>query len=142
MAFGVALCYLFGMGKPVKLSDALLREARVAGAAMGRSMAGQVEFWASLGREMERVMTGGVVMKVREKSLAAELSDALESVDQPAGREKLRKYLESTPFPHYEAHPEKPRVFLRTEADGSRSEGRFVGREFVVERLISESEAA
>jgi hypothetical protein len=38
------------MSQPVKLSDALVLDARLAGEVQERSIAGQVEFWAKLGR--------------------------------------------------------------------------------------------
>ncbi len=127
------------MGQPVKLSDGLLNEARVVGAAMGRSMAGQVEFWASLGREMERMMTGGKLMQVRQRSIAAELQEALETVNDPLGRAQLEAYLETTPFPHYTPHPDLARVFIREDEDGTKTVGRFIGREFVSTEQASES---
>jgi hypothetical protein len=130
------------MGQPVKLSDGLLNEARVVGAAMGRSMAGQVEFWASLGRDMERVMTGGKLMQVRQRSIAAELQEALETVNEPLGRARLQAYLESKPYPRFMAHPTKAEVFIREDADGSRTEGHMVGREFVPLQPSGSSEAA
>jgi hypothetical protein len=119
------------MGQPVKLSDALVMEARIAGEAMQRSIAGQVEFWASLGMKMERMMTGNQMVQTRGKSVASELSEGLESVNEPAGRARLAEYLASTPYPHYTPHPEKLRVFFREEVDGRITEGRFVGRRFV-----------
>jgi len=136
------MCYLFGMGQPVKLSDMLLAEARIAAASMGRSMAGQVEFWASLGREMERIMSGGKLMQVRARSVAAELQEALETVNEPEGRARLKAYLESKPFPRFMAHPTEAEVFIREDADGSRTPGRIVGRDFVPLEDAASSEAA
>ena len=37
------------MSQPVKLSESLVLDARLAGDAVERSIAGQVEFWARLG---------------------------------------------------------------------------------------------
>ena len=50
MGDSVAICYPTTMSQPVKLSDALVLDARLAGEAVERSIAGQVEFWARLGR--------------------------------------------------------------------------------------------
>lgn len=41
------------MSQAVKLSDALVLDARLAGNAVERSIAGQVEFWARLGRSID-----------------------------------------------------------------------------------------
>jgi hypothetical protein len=58
------------------------------------------------------------------------LSECLQSIDSPEGQERLREYLNRQPFPHYEAATQ-PGVLIRIDADGSRTAGRFVGREFV-----------
>ncbi len=119
------------MGQPVKLSDEMVLAARVDGAAMGRSIAGQVEFWASLGRAMERVMNGPSAASARRRSSAMSLSESIESVNKPEGRRRLATYLESRPFPRFAADPIAEGVFHREEADGTRIAGRFVGRKFV-----------
>ncbi len=130
------------MGQPVKLSDALVMEARIAAEVMQRSIAGQVEFWASLGMRMERIMNGNQIMKEREKSVAEELSSAIQSVNLPEGRARLADYLAGTPYPHYRPHPDKARVFFREDADGTVTEGRFEGRNFIVITHTLASEAA
>jgi hypothetical protein len=38
------------MSQPVKLSDSLVLDARITGEVVERSIAGQVEYWAKLGR--------------------------------------------------------------------------------------------
>jgi ParD-like antitoxin of type II bacterial toxin-antitoxin system len=120
------------MGQPVKLSDALVMEARIAGEAMQRSIAGQVEFWASLGKEMERIMTGGQISKFVQRASSEELMQRLNEVDQPEGRARLDEYLKTTKFPRYWPHPEQSRTFIREEADGTQTVGRFEGRKWVV----------
>jgi len=127
------------MGQPVKLSDELVAEARIAGATMQRSIAGQVEFWASLGRAMERLMTGDGITRARATSTAQSLSESLETVNEPLGRARLAAYLESRPFPRFFADPIEPRVFIREEVDGTRTRGRIVGRAF--QPLIEEATA-
>jgi hypothetical protein len=120
------------MSQPVKLSDALVMEARLAGDVMQRSIAGQVEFWANLGRRMEQVMTGEQIMRLGKDSIAARLSEALENVNKPEGRARLQAYLETTPFPRVWAHPVLARVFIREEEDGTKVMGRFEGRKWMV----------
>ncbi len=63
----------------------------------------------------------------------SELFAILRTVDSEEGRRRLAAYLETTPFPHYEPIPGRPGIFVRIEADGSRTEGRFVGREWTLE---------
>ena len=42
------------MSQPVKISDDLVLDARLTGEIVRRSIAGQIEFWAALGRAIER----------------------------------------------------------------------------------------
>ena len=119
------------MGQPVKLSDEMIQEARVVGAARGRSIAGQVEFWASLGMTMERLMTGAELDRARARSTARSLSESIESVNQPLGRRRLAAYLESRPFPRFVADPVEARVMIREDADGTRTRGRFSNGKFI-----------
>jgi len=60
----------------------------------------------------------------------APLSKALESADTPEGRQRVAEYLAGQPFPHYEPAPDAPGMLVRIEADGTRTVGRFVSRQF------------
>jgi hypothetical protein len=119
------------MGQPVKLSDEMIQQARVVGAARGRSIAGQVEFWASLGMTMERLMSGSELDRTRAKSTARSLWESIESVNKPLGRQRLATYLESRPFPRFVADPVEARVMIREDVDGSRTRGRFTQGKFI-----------
>jgi hypothetical protein len=118
------------MSQPVKLSDSLVLDARLAGEAWERSIAGQVEFWARLGRSLELLLDGQQVLALSRTAAVRPLSECLESVDSPAGRERVAAYLNSEPFPHYEPHPDRPGLLIRIDADGSRTVGRFRNRQF------------
>src|SRR5258708_5964501 len=118
------------MSQPVKLSDALVLDARLAGEILERSIAGQVEFWARLGRAVEPLLQGRQVLTVCRNANARPLSACLESVDSPEGRQRMTEFLQGQPFPHYEPHPDRPGVLLRIDADGRRTAGRFVNRQF------------
>jgi len=126
----VALCYPQAMSQPVKLSDSLVLDARLAGEAVERSIAGQVEFWARLGRSVELLLQGQQVLQLVRNGAAQPLSTSLESVDSAGGRERVAAYLQGQPFPHYRPHPDKPGILERIEEDGTRSMGRFVNRKF------------
>jgi hypothetical protein len=118
------------MSQPVKVSDALLLDARVASAALERSIAGQIEFWARLGRALEPVLRGDQALALCRSGAVRPLSNSLEEVDLPAGRQRVVDYLNSGPFPHYEGARENPGWLVRIEADGQRTVGRFVNRQF------------
>ncbi len=119
------------MSQPVKLSDDLVLDARVIGDVAQRSIAGQIEFWARLGRAVEPLMSGAAALALRRSGDARPLSELIESVDSGDGRQRVTDYLSKQPFPHYEAADGKPGYLVRTDADGSRTIGRFVNRVFV-----------
>jgi hypothetical protein len=118
------------MSQPVKLSDQLVLDARLAGQATERSIAGQVEFWAKLGRAIEPLIRGDRAMALCRSGAARSLSALIASVDSPAGRRRLDRHLASLPFPHYAPAPGAKGLLVRTDADGSRTVGRFVNRTF------------
>jgi ParD-like antitoxin of type II bacterial toxin-antitoxin system len=118
------------MSQPVKLSDALVLDARMAGESLHRSIAGQVEFWANIGRAIEPLLQGTQVMALCRNAAARPLSACLKSVDSPAGRRRTAEFLHDQPFPHYEPHPDRAGLLIRIEADGTRTVGRFVNRRF------------
>ena len=118
------------MGQPVKLSDALVLDARVVGEAAERSIASQIEFWARVGKAVEGVLRGDRVLRLKQRGEAAPLSELLRSVDSKAGRERVKAQQAARPFPHFEQAPGKPGWLLRIDGDGKRTVGRFVNREF------------
>jgi len=118
------------MSQPVKLSDALVLDARLAGKAVERSIAGQVEFWARIGRGIEPLLQGAQVLALCRNAATRPLSACLKSVDSPAGRRRVTEFLQSQPYPHYEPHPNQAGVLVRIEANRKRTVGRFVNRQF------------
>jgi hypothetical protein len=118
------------MSQPVKLSDSLILDARTTAKIEQRSIAGQIEFWAGLGRAVEPLLRGREALALRQSGAARPLSECLESVDSPEGRRRVADYLESRPFPHYESAPGRPGLVIRIGEDGSRTMGRFANRRF------------
>lgn len=118
------------MSQPVKLSDELVLDARLTAEIADRSIAGQVEHWAQLGRAIEPLLRGDQALALRRAGAQKPLSECLESIDSDEGRQRVADYLSTRPFPHYEPAPGKTGLLLRIEADGTRTIGRFVNREF------------
>ena len=125
----VAFCYLTTMSQPVKVSDALILDARLTGEFAERSIAGQIEFWARLGRAIEPLLRGDKVLALRRAGDVQPLSDCLNSVDSSDGRQRVGEHLNNLPYPHYEP-ADSPGLLVRIEANGKRTVGRFVNREF------------
>jgi hypothetical protein len=120
------------MSQPVKLSDALVLDARIAGEVEERSIAGQVEFWAKLGQSLDMLLEGRQVLALRRSAGTQPLSEALASVNTSAGRKRLADTLASQPYPHFKPHPDKSGLLIRTDEDGKQTVGRFVNRVFSV----------
>ena len=119
------------MSQPVKLSDTLVLDARLTAESAERSIAGQIEFWAKLGRAVEPLLQGVQAMALSRAGAARPLSECLESADSSDGRKRVAEHLKTLPYPHYEAS-DTPGLLIRTTADGKRSTGRFVNRRFEV----------
>lgn len=119
------------MSQPVKLSDSLVLDARLAGNLLERSIAGQVEFWARIGRAIEPLLQGDRVLSLCQSGKARSLSQCLESVDSSEGRQRVAEYLQSRPFPHYQAASGGSGLLERIDANGRKTIGRFVNRKFV-----------
>lgn len=113
----------------MKLSDTLVLDARLTGEMAERSIAGQIEFWAKLGRAVEPMLQGVQVLALSRAGAAKPLSECLDSVDSPEGHRRVAEHLESLPFPHYEP-AETAGLLVRTAEDGTRTLGRFVNRKF------------
>jgi hypothetical protein len=118
------------MSQPVEISDELILDARLTAEIAERSIAGQIEFWAQLGRAIEPLLEGSRALALRRSGAVVPLSESLASVDSAAGRRRVVEFLESGPFPRYEPLPGSPGTLVRLEADGTRTLGRFVGRKF------------
>jgi len=123
--------------QPVKVSDALLLDARIAGEVVERSIAGQIEFWAKIGRALEPLLRGDHVLALCRSGEVKPLSACLKSVDSSAGRQRVFEHLKTRPYPHYEADSELPGLLVRIEADGRRTTGRFVNRQFQPVKIAS-----
>lgn len=118
------------MGQPVKLSDALVLDARETGSIAERSIAGQIEFWARLGRAIEPLLAGDRVLALRRAGDERPLSHLMSSVDTEPGRHRVAELLATQPYPHYAQAEGRPGLLVRTEQDGTRTIGRFVKGEF------------
>jgi hypothetical protein len=117
------------MSQPVKLSDQLVLDARLVGEGLERSIAGQIEFWARLGRAIEPLLQGRQAKALAETPAVA-VSECIKIVGTEEGDQRLREYLKRRPFPHYEPAPDSAGLLIRTDANGKKTTGRFVNREF------------
>lgn len=117
------------MGQPVKLSESLVLDARLTGEVAERSIAGQIEFWAGLGRAVEPLLRTDTALALKKRGETIPLSSCLESIGTRAGQARLSKVLSERPYPHFEPAAQ-PGLIVRIEKDGTKTTGRFVNREF------------
>jgi hypothetical protein len=64
----------------------------------------------------------------------AKLSECLDSVDSSTGRARVAAYLAAQPYPHFEPMQDSPGLLMRIDANGKRTLGRFVNRQFKAAR--------
>jgi hypothetical protein len=130
LAAGVAPCYHAVMGQPVKLSDGLVADARTVCAVSERSIAGQIEYWARLGRAVDGALDGETVLQMKRRADGLSLLDTLTNRTREQRLAAVRAFMETEPFPHYEGVPGKKPLLVRIEADGTRTVGKFVNQVF------------
>jgi hypothetical protein len=119
------------MGQPVKLSDELVNDARAVVPFSQRSIAGQIEFWAGLGKSIEPLLRGDRALSLQMAGGERPLSELLAEVDTIKGRKRLEAVLKKRPYPHFKPVAGHPELMCRIEANGGETIGRFVGREFI-----------
>ena len=129
------------MGMPVKLSDELVESAREEAANTDRSITGQIEHWAKIGRSVETVLKHQELQALKRAPLDARLTGgarhsiqaALERVVAEGDRRSLARSLQ-TGRTVYQSDPAGSELTERIEPNGRRTLGRFVKRRFVVAR--------
>lgn len=125
----VAKGYLRFMGQPVKLSESLVLDARLTGEVAERSIAGQIEFWAGLGRAVESLLRADKALALKKSGEIVPLSACLKAVNTRAGQARLAAVLAARPYPHFEPAA-APGLLVKIDEDGTRTTGRFINREF------------
>lgn len=130
------------MGLSVKLSDDLVRSARLEAEASDRSIAGQIEHWAKLGCAVENALkhadigalkrSGGDLRQAFPSAVQQEqVRRTLETIALSADRTPTLHMLMEKTLPSYGTDPAYPGLIVRFDADGAKTPGRFVNRQFV-----------
>lgn len=133
------------MPQAVKLPDALIEDARRAAERESRSLAGQIEHWARLGRTVDADLRNpelGSLLEPADAAVAREaVVDAIEALaaDPQWRRELAARLADETT---YGTDPAFPGCVVRREPSGARTPGRFAGRRFVPLELPSDVDVA
>lgn len=122
------------MGLSLRISDEIVNLAREETETSDRSITSQIEHWVRLGMAVEAVLGHEQIRKLkrRGKELLS-IEDALTYAKSTEGQEEMRAHLAALSQPLYSADPERPGGIVRENPDGTRTRGKFVGREFVAE---------
>lgn len=130
------------MGMPVKLSDELVREARNEARIVNRSITGQIEHWAKLGKAVEVMLKMSDIRALKHGLFTADESstasgirsrvlDAIHQVVSTPDRNTVRRRIAAAGGPIYESDPDRPGRIVRIAPDGTRTPGCFKGRSFI-----------
>ena len=128
------------MRSAVKVSEKLLGLAKQEAKVTNRSITGQIEHWAIIGRAAETLEAYADVLRLKRTGHAlpipadvdrAAVHDLLVRLAAPGDRESLKTRLAASGAPLYESDPAHPGLVVEVAADGTRVPGRLVGRRFV-----------
>jgi len=124
---------------PLRLDEDLVRAAGAAGRLHRRSVPRQIEFWAEIGRAVEKRLSVEDLIAVREglarlvvdrgTSLAAPPAEVFGDIERLREAGALADRVSETPT-RYQSCPGRPGLLERIAGDGSRALGRFQGGEF------------
>jgi len=129
------------MGMPVKLSDELVNAARREVANTDRSITGQIEHWVRIGRSVEKVLRHQDIQALKRTptdltltaqmraTIEAALERAMAETDQRALGRRLKAGRTV-----YQNDPAGSGILERIDANGKRTLGRLVNRQFVPAR--------
>ncbi|KAF0809566.1 hypothetical protein A167_01637 [Alcanivorax sp. S71-1-4] len=128
------------MASPMRLDDALIRDAEAEARLNRRSLPKQIEFWADLGRRMARLVSPEDLIRIQlglgrltiedARSVSAEPEDVFAAVDALRERGELSAVVTRAPLA-YQAVPGAPGVLEQISRDGRRVRGQFINGEFV-----------
>jgi hypothetical protein len=132
------------MASPLRLSAALIDAAEKEGAIQKRSVPKQIEFWAELGKAVERVIDptdavalikGFRTIKVEPaESTPVDPRDVFDSLEASRKKDGLAGKVTSAWF-YYEASSSRPGFLDRVDArTGERRTGQFQNGEFKVRK--------
>lgn len=124
----------------IKVSGELAESARKEASEADRSLTGQIEHWAKLGRAAEAVLPSqvasalkrcaGDIREIEDESIRDLVVEALATF-QTQSPESLRQKIGLDQQIRFEPDPENAGGFIRIAPDGVRTRGVMEGRRFV-----------
>ena len=129
------------MKNPLRLNSTLLESARIEASVQKRSIPNQIEYWAELGRAVERVLEPAdvyaVTQGVKKITLEPVFPEAVNpervfaSIEKNRKKGSLSKQVTSVQI-YYESSSTRPGLIDRVDSvTGERKAGRFLNGTFV-----------
>lgn len=130
------------MGLSVKLSDDLVRSARLEVETSERSIAGQIEHWAKLGRSVESALNHPAVVALKRgdgnlrqafpnETQREQVRHTLETMAASTDRTPIQQMLAEKTTPIYGTDSAYPGLIVRFDLNGAKTPGHFINRQFV-----------
>jgi hypothetical protein len=130
------------MASPVRLSHSLIREAEKEGDVKRRTVPKQIEFWAELGKAVERVISPAeayaVIQGLKQiktepvPNVKADPNEVFKDLEKKRKQNMLSSEVTSSRY-IYEASPEHPGLLTRVDSEtGKRQTGSFKNGKFKV----------
>ena len=143
------------MAQPVKLSDRLINTARNAAPSANRSLAAQVEHWATLGMAVEGALTASQSARLKNavceptpapyvlssSELSAALAQALSHALSPGAQSEFAAEIATSPQPRFGTDAAFPGCIIRYNADGSITPGFWTDNKFAPLELTRDARA-
>ncbi len=119
---------------PLRITSDLVHQARNSAAILDRSPTAQIEHWARLGRVVEAVLSGDSIVRIKETKRVPDMEALVKLTQSPGGQRKAQALISKYRLPVYESDPNRPKVVVERQPDGTTRKGRFVNRKFVPEK--------
>ena len=127
---------------PLRIDGTLIKDARASGEIFHRSIAQQLEHWATLGKALEAVLTLSSVEKLKRAKDSVNVDDLLAKANSSAGKKRALALLAKKKGPLYGSKPGQPEILLQYRADGSKIAGQMVNGVFVAAKKTAKAKAA
>ncbi len=125
---------------PVRLEQTLMQQAKLAGSLHNRTAIEQIEYWASLGRNIAQVLDPETLIRVKSglakirvectDSQAIDATQVFADLDKQRSSGALAQSVTSTPFV-YRASRTHEGQLERVDANGQVTVGQFSNGEFI-----------
>ena len=127
---------------PLRIDGTLIKEARASGEIFHRSIAQQLEHWATLGKALEAVLTISSVEKLKKAKDSVSVDDLLAKANSSVGKKRTLALLAKKKGPLYGSKPGQPEILVQYQTGGTKVAGQMVEGVFVAPKRTAKTKAA